>query len=95
MVLGFDGGAMDKMLPLFKLGLGGNISDGNQCMSWIHVRDLAGLIVEAMDNTSYEGPINAVSPNPVTNRDFTFTLAKILRRPAILPVPGWVLKLLF
>ena len=95
MVLGFDGGAMDKMLPLFKLGLGGNISDGNQWMSWIHVRDLAGLIVEAMDNTSYEGPINAVSPNPVTNRDFTFTLAKILRRPAILPVPGWVLKILF
>ena len=95
MVLGFDGGAMDKMLPLFKLGLGGNIGDGNQWISWIHVRDLAGLIVEAIDNTSYEGPINAVSPNPVTNRDFTFTLAKILRRPAILPVPGWVLKILF
>ena len=94
-VLGFDGGAMDKMLPLFKLGLGGNIGDGNQWMSWIHVRDLAGLIVEAIDNTSYEGPINAVSPNPVTNRDFTFTLAKILRRPAILPVPVWVLKKLF
>ena len=95
MVLGFDDGAMDKMLPLFKLGLGGNIGDGNQWMSWIHVRDLAGLIVEAIDNTSYEGPINAVSPNPVTNRDFTFTLAKILRRPAILPVPVWVLKNLF
>jgi len=95
MVLGFDGGAMDKMLPLFKLGLGGNIGDGNQWMSWIHVRDLAGLIVEAIDNNSYEGPINAVSPNPVTNRDFTFTLAKILRRPAILPVPVWVLKNLF
>ena len=95
MVLGFDGGAMDKILPLFKLGLGGNIGDGNQWMSWIHVRDLAGLIVEAIDNTSYEGPINAVSPNPVTNRDFTFTLAKILRRPAILPVPVWVLKNLF
>tara|TARA_B100000686_G_scaffold76046_1_gene81988 strand:- start:3120 stop:4472 length:1353 start_codon:yes stop_codon:yes gene_type:complete len=95
MVLGFDGGAMDKMLPLFKLSLGGNIGDGNQWLSWIHVLDLAGLIVEAVENTSYEGPINAVSPNPVTNRDFTFTLAKILRRPAILPVPVWVLKILF
>ena len=95
MVLGFDGGAMDKILPLFKLGLGGNIGDGNQWMSWIHARDLAGLIVEAIDNTSYEGPINAVSPNPVTNRDFTVTLGKILRRPAILPVPVWVLKNLF
>ncbi len=95
MVLGFDGGAMEKFLPLFKIGLGGNIGDGNQWISWIHVRDLAGLIVEAIDDISYEGPINAVSPNPVTNRDFTFTLAKILRRPAILPVPTWVLKILF
>ena len=51
-VLGFDGGAMGKMLPLFKLGIGGNISNGNQWMSWIHVRDLAGLIVEAIDNPS-------------------------------------------
>jgi len=92
MVLGFDGGAMGKILPLFKLGLGGNIGDGNQWMSWIHVRDLAGLIVEAIDNTSYEGPINAVGPNPVTNRDFTITLANLLRRPAILPVPVWLLK---
>jgi uncharacterized protein len=93
-VLGFDGGAMEKMLPVFKLGLGGNISSGNQWMSWIHVRDLAGLIVDAIDNPSYEGPINAVSPNPVTNREFTSTLAGILKRPAFFPVPGWVLKLL-
>ena len=93
-VLGFDGGAMEKMLPLFKLGLGGNISNGNQWMSWVHVRDLAGLIVEAIDNPSYKGPVNAVSPNPVTNREFTSTLAGILKRPAFFPVPGWVLKLL-
>ncbi len=95
MVLGFDGGAMEKLLPLFKLGLGGNIGDGNQWMSWIHVRDLAGLIVEAIDNTSYEGPINAVSPNPATNRDFTSTLAEIIKRPAIFPVPVWILKCIF
>jgi uncharacterized protein len=94
MVLGFDGGAMGKMLPVFKLGLGGNISSGNQWMSWIHVRDLAGLIVEAIDNTSFEGPVNAVSPNPVTNREFTSTLARILKRPAFFPVPRWILKLL-
>jgi uncharacterized protein (TIGR01777 family) len=91
-VLGFDGGAMEKMLPLFKLGLGGNISSGDQWMSWIHVRDLAGLIIDAIDNPSYEGPVNAVSPNPVTNREFTSTLAGILKRPAFFPVPGWVLK---
>jgi len=94
MVLGFDGGAMERMLPLFKLGLGGNISNGNQWMSWIHVRDLAGLIIEAIDNPSYEGPVNAVSPNPVTNREFTSTLAETLKRPAFFPVPGWVFKLL-
>ncbi len=93
-VLGFDGGAMEKMLPPFKLGLGGNISSGDQWMSWIHVRDLAGLIVEAIDNPSFEGPVNAVSPNPVTNREFTSILARILNRPAFFPVPGWVLKLL-
>jgi uncharacterized protein len=93
-VLGFDGGAMEKMLPLFKLGLGGNIGSGNQWMSWIHVRDLAGLIVEAIDNPSYEGPVNAVSPNPATNREFTSTLAGILKRPAFFPVPGLALKLL-
>jgi uncharacterized protein (TIGR01777 family) len=93
-VLGFDGGAMEKMLPLFKLGLGGKISNGNQWMSWIHVRDLAGLIVEAIDNPSYEGPVNALSPNPVTNCEFTSTLSRILKRPSIFPVPGWVLKLL-
>ncbi|MZH04150.1 MAG: TIGR01777 family protein [Nitrospinae bacterium] len=94
MVLGSDGGAMEKLLPLFKLGLGGNISNGNQWMSWIHVRDLANLIMEAIENPSCEGPINAVSPNPVTNREFTSTLAKALKRPAILPVPAWVLKLI-
>ena len=94
LVLGFDGGAMEKLLPVFKLGLGGNISSGKQWMSWIHVRDLAGLIIEAIDKPSYEGPINAVSPNPVTNLEFTSTLAGILKRPAFFRVPGWVLKLL-
>jgi uncharacterized protein len=93
-VLGFDGGAMEKILPVFKLGLGGNINSGNQWMSWIHVRDLAGLIVEAIDNPSFEGPVNAVSPNPVTNKEFTSTLAGILKKTAFFPVPGWILKLL-
>ena len=95
MVLGYDGGALEKMLPIFKLGLGGNIGNGNQWMSWIHVRDLAGMMAEAIDNTSYYGPINAVSPNPVTNRDFTATLAEVLKRPAVLPVPAWIIKLIF
>lgn len=94
MVLGFDGGAMEKLLPLFKLGLGGNISNGRQWMSWIHVRDLAGLILEAIENPSFEGVINAVSPNPAKNRDFTSALGAAVKRPALFPVPGWVLKLL-
>ena len=94
-VLGHDGGALKMMLPPFRLGLGGRLGSGHQWMSWVHLRDLAGMLVYAMENDSVTGPINAVSPNPVTNRDFTQKLADILSRPAIFPLPLAVLRIVF
>jgi uncharacterized protein (TIGR01777 family) len=98
-VLGRAGGAVQKMLPAFRLGAGGRIGSGKQWMSWIHIDDLVNLIVFALSgsssNPALEGPVNAVAPNPVTNADFTRELAKTLHRPAIFPVPGFALKLLF
>lgn len=92
-VLGHDGGAMKRMLPAFRLCLGARLGSGDQWMSWIHVRDLAGLIVHALRNESVKGPINAVSPNPVTNREFTRAMGKALERPAFLFLPKPILKL--
>ncbi len=94
-VLGNGGGAMEKMLPPFKLGLGGTLGGGAQWMSWIHVRDVAGLIVHALETPALSGPVNAAAPHPATNRDFTRVLAGVLNRPAFLPVPGFVLKTAF
>lgn len=91
-VLGNDGGAMQYMIPAFRLFLGGRSGSGKQWMSWIHVRDLARLIVHALDTESLNGPVNACSPEPVTNAEFTETLAKALGRPAFLSMPGPVLK---
>lgn len=87
-VLGKDGGALEQMLTPFKLGIGGKLGDGNQYMSWIHINDLVGIMLHAASNTSMQGPFNGVSPQPVTNKEFTHILAKTLHRPAILPVPG-------
>ncbi|MEE9259459.1 MAG: TIGR01777 family oxidoreductase [Nitrospinaceae bacterium] len=91
-VLGHDGGAMKMMLPPFRLGLGGSLGDGRQWMSWVHVRDLARLIIHAVETPALHGPVNAVSPNPATNREFSKILGKVLNRPAILPVPSFVLR---
>ena len=93
-ILGHDGGVSAKMLPPFRMGLGGPLGKGDSWMSWIHVRDVAGLILAALENPGYQGPINAVSPHPVTNREFTTTLAGILNRPAFFTVPAFALKLL-
>ena len=93
-VLGHDGGALQAMLPAFRLGLGGKISSGEQWMSWIHLRDLAGLILHAIENPSIEGPINAVAPNPVTNAVFTRILGKILKRPTFFTIPEFLLNLI-
>ena len=93
MVLGKGGGALAKMLPPFQMFVGGPIRPGTQPVSWIHIDDLAQLIIQVMNHTDCQGPINAVSPHPVTMQEFCDTLGKVLGRPSWLPVPSWILKL--
>jgi len=93
-VLG-HGGALAKLLLPFRLGVGGRLGSGRQWMSWIHIDDLVNLIVFALSNVTLSGAVNAVAPHPVTNAEFTRELARALHRPAIFPVPGFALKLLF
>lgn len=92
-VLSRNGGALAKMRLPFKLGLGGTIGSGNQYMSWITLDDLVSVFLFALDDESISGAVNAVSPTPVTNREFTKTLARVLSRPAIFPVPAFAVKL--
>lgn len=94
-VLGSDGGALQKMLLPFRFGVGGRIGTGRQWMSWIHIDDLIELILFALSTSALAGPVNATAPNPVTNADFTRELARALHRPAIFPVPAIALKLMF
>jgi len=94
-VLGKGGGFLARLEPLFKLGLGGKISDGKAWMSWIHIEDLARAIEFAIENENISGVYNAVAPEPVTNEVFTKTFARVLKRPAFLPVPKFGLKILF
>ena len=93
-VLEADGGALGKMLPVFKIGLGGPIGDGMQWMSWIHRSDLCALIAKALIDKKYSGVLNAVAPKPVLMKEFSKTLGKCLNRPNLLPVPGAILKIL-
>jgi uncharacterized protein len=94
-VLDRDGGALAKMLPPFRLGLGGPVAGGRQYMSWIHRDDLIGMILAAIEDERWTGPINATAPEPVSNRDFSRALAGALGRPSWLPVPGAALRLLY
>ncbi len=94
-VLGKGGGALEKMLHPFSLGFGGTLGDGSQWMSWIHLTDLVGIILECLQNEEYRGPINCSSPHPVTNREFTHCLAKHLNTFAKIPVPETALKFAF
>jgi uncharacterized protein (TIGR01777 family) len=94
-VLAPDGGALSRMLPPFRLGLGGHLGNGRQWMPWIHVNDVVRLLLHAARTEAISGPINVVSPNPVTNRVFTKTLGQALRRPALLPVPRFGLRAVF
>jgi len=87
------GGAMRLIAPIFKLGLGGKLGNGHQWMSCIHVDDVAGMILWALENNAVRGPLNAVNPDPVRNSDFTQILARILHRPALLPSPAFALRL--
>ena len=94
-VLDTAGGALAKMLTPFKLGAGGKLGSGDQYMSWITTRDLVSIIEKAIDDPRYEGPINAVAPNPVTNAEFTKTLGRVLKRPTIAPMPAFAARLAF
>jgi uncharacterized protein (TIGR01777 family) len=95
MVLARDGGALAKMLPPFRLGLGGVIGSGSQWMSWIHRDDLARLLVAALMDERFSGPLNGTAPEPVTNAGFTSSLGRALHRPAVFPLPAALLKILF
>jgi len=94
-VLGPNGGALAKMLPPFRLGVGGRLGSGRQWMSWIHLDDLCALIAFLMKESTVRGVFNATSPFPVTNREFTRALADAVHRPAILPVPAFALRWIF
>lgn len=93
MVLGKDGGALPKMLLPFKMFLGGPIGDGTQPVSWIHVEDLGRLLAVVLKRDSFQGPLNAVSPHPVTMNEFCRQVGKTLGRPSWLPVPAFALKI--
>jgi hypothetical protein len=93
-VLG-DQGALAKMLLPFKCGLGGPIGDGRQMMSWIHITDMVNILLHCIADTELSGPINATAPNPVDNKTFVKALGTTLHRPVLLPMPGFMVKLLF
>jgi uncharacterized protein (TIGR01777 family) len=92
-VLSPAGGALGKMLPPFKAGLGGVMGPGTQYVSWVAIDDLLGVIHHALDHEDLEGPVNAVAPTPVTNAEFTKTLGRVLGRPTLARVPGFALRL--
>ncbi|HEX6743401.1 MAG TPA: TIGR01777 family oxidoreductase [Solirubrobacteraceae bacterium] len=90
-----QGGALAKMLPFFRLGIGGPVAGGRQYMPWIHADDIVGLYLAALDDSSWEGAVNACAPEPVTNRDFSRALGRALHRPAFAPVPGLAVRALY
>ncbi len=94
-VLTPQGGALAKMLPAFRAGVGGRLGNGRQWMSWITLDDLLGVIGHVLTHPECAGPINAVAPQPVTNAEFTAVLGRVLRRPTVFPVPAFALRLLF
>ena len=93
LVLGPGGGALEKILPLFRLGLGGRLGDGRQWWPWIHVDDVVGILLQAAAATGLSGPVNAVAPRPATNRVFTQALGRVLHRPTLFAVPALLLRL--
>ncbi len=86
------GGIVKRLRPLFRWCLGGRLGKGRQWMSWIHIADLARIFADCVENASVHGPVNAVAPCPVTNREFTASFARVLGRPAMFPVPAWLLR---
>lgn len=94
-VIGKGGGALSKMLPAFKLGIGGTIGDGHQPFSWIHMEDLIAAYRRAITDHHITGTFNLTAPHPVTNKELTKTLGKVLRRPTLFPLPPFILKLIY
>ena len=94
LVLGLGGGLLAQILLPFKMGVGGVLGSGRQWMSWIHVDDVVGILLHALENDEIRGPLNATAPAPVRNTEFTKTLGTVLRRPTLLPVPIFGLKLM-
>jgi len=94
-VLAKHDGALQAMLPAFRLGLGGPVGDGRQYLSWITLDDLVGAFLFALTNKSLRGPVNAVAPQPARNAEFARTLGQALHRPAIFPLPAFVVRTLF
>ena len=94
-VLSSNGGALAKMLPFFKLGIGGPVAGGRQYVPWIHLDDVVGALLRCVDDAAAQGPVNVTAPNPVTNAEFSHALGRALGRPAVLPVPAIALKLLY
>ena len=94
-VLDKHGGALSKMLLPFKLGGGGPVAGGAQYMPWIHVDDVVGIYMRAIDDPAWQGAVNATAPDPVTNRAFSKALGKALHRPAVAPIPGAAIRLLY
>lgn len=94
-VLDPTGGALKTMLPPFRAGVGGPVAGGAQYMPWIHVDDIVGMYLAALDEPSWSGPVNATAPEPVTNREFSKALGRALHRPAVAPVPAFALRMLY
>ncbi len=94
-ILDANGGALAKMLPPFRMGIGGRIGSGKQWMSWIALDDVVGAIKFALTNETLSGPVNFVAPNPVRNSEFTKTLGKALSRPTLFPIPAFGVRLVF
>jgi uncharacterized protein (TIGR01777 family) len=92
-VLGRGGGALARMAPPFRLGLGGPLGSGRQWVPWVHLDDVVGLALHAAATAGLRGPVNTVAPKPATNAELTRALGRVLRRPAVLPVPGFALRL--
>lgn len=94
-VLSKDGGALAKMLTPFKMGMGGKIGSGTQYMSWVAIDDVTGAIYHTLVTDSLKGAVNVTAPNPVTNKEFTNTLGKVLNRPTVMPMPAFAARLAF
>jgi uncharacterized protein (TIGR01777 family) len=94
-VLDRHGGALGKMLPPFRLGAGGPVAGGRQYMPWIHVDDVVGIYLAAIDDERWSGPVNATAPEPVTNQEFSKALGRALHRPAVAPVPAFAIRALY